>query len=126
MAFGVSRDEAQLAHQILDVVVDEGDASVEFVEPARHGAGRPGAVAGRMVLRQAREQIVHPPGRFLQRRDHVGAEIGVSAWRSALRATRLNWLTRFLMSWRMKAMRRLNSSNRRASASAPCARASAR
>ena len=51
---------------------------------------------------------------------------GLSAWRSALRATRLNWLTRFLMSWRMKAKRRLKSSNRWALTSAcwPCASAS--
>ena len=37
---------------------------------------------------------------------------GLSAWRSALRASSDNWLTRFLMSCRMKAKRRLNSSNR--------------
>ena len=43
---------------------------------------------------------------------------GLSACRSALRASSDSWLTRFLMSWRMKAKRRLNSSNRCASASA--------
>ena len=30
-----------------------------------------------MVLRQPREQIIHATGRIVQRRDHVGAEIGV-------------------------------------------------
>ena len=51
---------------------------------------------------------------------------GLSAWRSALRASSDSWLTRFLMSCRMKAKRRLNSSNRWALASAswPCASAS--
>ena len=51
---------------------------------------------------------------------------GLSACRSALRASSDSWLTRFLMSWRMKAKRRLNSSNRCALASAswPCASAS--
>ena len=50
----------------------------------------------------------------------------LSAWRSALRESSDNWLTRFLMSCRMKAKRRLNSSKRRAldSASWPWASAS--
>ena len=43
---------------------------------------------------------------------------GLSAWRSALRDSSDSWLTRFLTSCRMKAKRRLNSSNRCALASA--------
>src|SRR5690242_5770391 len=50
---------------------------------------------------------------------------GLSAWRSALRARSDSWLTRFLMSWRMKAKRRLNSSKRWALASASWVIASA-
>ena len=50
---------------------------------------------------------------------------GLSAWRSALRASSVSWLTRFLMSCMMKAKRRLNSSKRCASASACWLRASA-
>ncbi len=51
---------------------------------------------------------------------------GLSAWRSAFRATSDNWLTRFFTSWRMKAKRRLNSSKRWAWARACWPWASAR
>ena len=50
MALGVARDEAELAHQILDVVHDEGEAAVELVEALRVGerllAARLGDVGG--------------------------------------------------------------------------------
>ena len=37
MALGIARDQAELAHQILDVVHDEGEAAVELVEALRVG-----------------------------------------------------------------------------------------
>ena len=39
--------------------------------------GCSGSARAPMVLRQAGEQRVHPVGRILERRDHVGAELGI-------------------------------------------------
>src|SRR3546814_16717457 len=76
MAFGVARDEAQLAHQILDVVEDEGEASVEFVEPALIGeralrAGL-GAIACDLPPGDAQQVEILPVERSADRR--VGKE----------------------------------------------------
>ena len=50
VALGVAGDEAELAHQILDVVHDEGEAAVELVEALRVGerllAARLGDIGG--------------------------------------------------------------------------------
>ncbi len=70
----------------------------------------------RMMLRQAGEQPVHAARPNPAAVATMSARnSGLSAWRSALRAVRVSWLTRFLMSCRMKAKRRLNSSKRCAS-----------
>ena len=37
VALGIARDQRQLADQVLDVVEDEGEAAVEFLEPLRVG-----------------------------------------------------------------------------------------
>ena len=81
----------------------------------------------RVMLRQAREQRVHPrrPNPAASRPCRRGIR---DCRRGARHCARpgVSWLTRFLMSWMMNAKRRLNSSKRCASASASCARASAR
>ena len=79
----------------------------------------------RRAGREAGEQVVHLPDRALQRRDHVGAEFGIVGVALGVAGDEASWLTRFLMSCMMKAKRRLNSSKRRASASACWLRASA-
>ena len=37
MAFGVAREKTQLTHEILDIMHDEGEAPVEFIEAASIG-----------------------------------------------------------------------------------------
>ena len=68
VALGVARDQAQLAHQILDVVHDEGEAAVELVEALGVGerllAARLGDIGGGLDAGGA-EQVeilpVEPP-----------------------------------------------------------------
>ena len=83
------------------------------------GRGSGGAAAARRVRRRAgacgarrasRSFIL--PTELFSVATMSARNSALSAWRSALRATSDNWLTRFLTSWRMKAKRRLNSSNR--------------
>ena len=76
VALGVAGDEAELAHQILDVVHDEGEAAVELVEALRVGerllAARLGDVAGGLDAGGAEQVEILPVERGGGRPDARG------------------------------------------------------
>ena len=47
--FGIAREQSELARQVLDVMHDEGDAAMEFVEPANFGQGFLAGVFGQIA-----------------------------------------------------------------------------
>ncbi len=72
MALGVARGQGQLAHQILDVVHDEGEAAVELVEALRIGQRllrpRLGEVARHLAAGDAQQVEILPVERAVDRR----------------------------------------------------------
>src|SRR3546814_13469386 len=64
VTLGIAREQRELARQILDVVHDEGEAAIEFVEPPRLGQGllalRFGEIARRLLARDAQHIEIFP------------------------------------------------------------------
>ena len=76
MALGVAGDQAELAHQILDVVHDEGEAAVELVEALGVGerllAARLGDIARRLDAGGAEQVEILPVERPADQADARG------------------------------------------------------
>src|SRR3546814_19502812 len=75
VTLGIAREQRELARQILDVVHDEGEAAIEFVEPPRLGQGllalRFGEIARRLLARDAQPIEIFPVERARQARKRV-------------------------------------------------------